>query len=410
MRITDQKLVQAAEYQHQQQQIRQQVTVSAEPLPAQEIRVSQRSEQYREMSTSSTTHTPMNSNLSPTDAQQATVLNRRDLARLAKEQQASEGARQLEKFRAERAQAQPSAHDFRSAPSSDTATLDALENGELSLDSHMRILKALLEAMTGIKIHLGGSRPADAGKTMASPGPSTPQAAPATQQGGSAEATPAADQTVQVTELKMEQEQLRFVAKGSVTTDDGRNIEIELGFALDYQLTEVSERLTRASALKDPLVLNLEGSVAGFTQARFNFDLSGDGVEEKLPMLASSSTFLALDRNGNGQIDNGTELFGVQSGNGFADLAQFDQDANGVIDEGDSVFAELRLFRPGEALLTLGDKQIGAIFLNATATPFTHLAAHQGSEGQSPAVLRQTGLYLTEDGKAGTVQQLDLRV
>lgn len=118
---------------------------------------------------------------------------------------------------------------------------------------------------------------------------------------------------------------------------------------------------------------------------------------------------LALDRNGNGQVDNGTELFGVQSGNGFADLAQFDQDANGVIDEGDSVLRELRLFRPGE-LLTLGDKQIGAIFLNATATPFTHLAAHQGSGEQSPAVLRQTGLYLTEDGKAGTVQQLDLRV
>jgi hypothetical protein len=175
-------------------------------------------------------------------------------------------------------------------------------------------------------------------------------------------------------------------------------------------LTEVSERLTKASALKDPLVLNLDGQVAGFTQARFNFDLSGDGVQEKLPMLASGSTFLALDRNGNGQIDNGTELFGVQSGNGFADLAQFDQDGNGVIDEGDSVFAELRLFRPGEALLTLGDKQIGAIFLNATATPFMHLAAQQGTDGESPAVLRQTGLYLTEDGKAGTVQQIDLRV
>jgi len=168
--------------------------------------------------------------------------------------------------------------------------------------------------------------------------------------------------------------------------------------------------LTKASALKDPLVLNLEGQVAAFTEARFNFDLSGDGVQEKLPMLASGSTFLALDRNGNGQIDNGTELFGVQSGNGFAYLAQFDQDGNGVIDEGDSVFAELRLFRPGEALLTLGDKQIGAIFLNATATPFMHLAANQGTDGESPAVLRQTGLYLTEDGKAGTVQQVDLRV
>lgn len=404
MRITDQKLVPAAEHQHQQQQIRQQVTVSGQPLPAQEIRVSQRSEQYREMAVSSTQITPLSSNYQPAEIQQATTLNRRDLARLAKEQQASEGARQLEKFRAERALEQPQLHNFQSTASS-TASLSGLDEGDLSLDSHMRILKALLEAMTGIKIHLAGSRPADAQSVATSGGATTPNpATPPT------EAPPAADQTVQVTELKMEQEQLRFVAKGSVTTDDGREIQIDLGFALDYQLTEVSERLTKASALKDPLVLNLEGQVAGFTQARFDFDLSGDGVQERLPMLASGSTFLALDRNGNGQIDNGTELFGVQSGNGFADLAQFDQDGNGVIDEGDSVFAELRLFRPGEALLTLGDKQIGAIFLNATATPFMHLAANQGTDGESPAVLRQTGLYLTEDGKAGTVQQVDLRV
>lgn len=408
MRITDQKLVQAAEHQHQQQQIRQQVTVSGQPLPAQEIRVSQRGEQYREMAVSSTQITPLSSNYQPAEVQQATTLNRRELARLAKEQQASEGARQLEKFRAERAQEQPQLHNFQSTASS-TASLSGLDEGDLSLDSHMRILKALLEAMTGIKIHLAGSRPADAQSVATSGGATTPNpATPPT--AAPAEAPPAADQTVQVTELKMEQEQLRFVAKGSVTTDDGREIQIDLGFALDYQLTEVSERLTKASALKDPLVLNLEGQVAGFTQARFNFDLSGDGVQERLPMLASGSTFLALDRNGNGQIDNGTELFGVQSGNGFADLAQFDQDGNGVIDEGDSVFAELRLFRPGEALLTLGDKQIGAIFLNATATPFMHLAAHQGTDGESPAVLRQTGLYLTEDGKAGTVQQVDLRV
>lgn len=39
-----------------------------------------------------------------------------------------------------------------------------------------------------------------------------------------------------------------------------------------------------------------------------------------------------------------------------------------------------------------------------------HLGGDQGAQGESPAVLRQTGIYLTEDGKAGTVQQIDLRV
>lgn len=42
---------------------------------------------------------------------------------------------------------------------------------------------------------------------------------------------------------------------------------------------------------------------------------------------------LSLDQNGNGEIDNGTELFGTKSGDGFADLARYDLDYNGWIDE-----------------------------------------------------------------------------
>ena len=183
-----------------------------------------------------------------------------------------------------------------------------------------------------------------------------------------------------------------------------------MGFALNYQKLQLSERLTSSSALKDPLVLNLEGLVPGFSSARFEFDLDADGSSESLTQLANNSAFLALDRNGNGQIDDGNELFGARSGNGFAELAALDEDGNGILDEGDSGFASLRLYRSDTALLTLGDQKIGAIFLNAAATPFMHLGGDQAATGESPAVLRQTGLYLTEDGKAGTVQQVDLRV
>ena len=55
-------------------------------------------------------------------------------------------------------------------------------------------------------------------------------------------------------------------------------------------------------------------------------------------MLGSGSGFLALDKNGNGKIDDGSELFGTKSGDGFADLAEYDSDGNGWIDEKGRVY------------------------------------------------------------------------
>ena len=271
----------------------------------------------------------------------------------------------------------------------------------------MRILKTLLEKMLDITIDLPqitGGQGADA-----------PSNAPTGQPAAAAPPAPLMangepNRTVQLSEASYEQEQLAFVANGQVSTADGREIKFDLGFALNYQKLQLSERLTSSAALKDPLVLNLEGLVPGFSSARFEFDLDADGSRESLTQLANNSAFLALDRNGNGQIDDGSELFGARSGNGFAELAALDEDGNGILDEADSGFASLRLYRSDTALLTLGDQKIGAIFLNAAATPFMHLGGDQGAQGESPAVLRQTGIYLTEDGKAGTVQQIDLRV
>ena len=87
--------------------------------------------------------------------------------------------------------------------------------------------------------------------------------------------------------------------------------------------------------LCDPLVFNFEGNTADITDQKFMFDLDCDGKEEEISSLGKGSGFLALDKNGDGIVNDGTELFGTKSGDGFADLAEYDEDGNGWIDEDD---------------------------------------------------------------------------
>lgn len=99
----------------------------------------------------------------------------------------------------------------------------------------------------------------------------------------------------------------------------------------------------------DPLVLDLAGN--GFATRGLDdavrFDLTGDGRSESISAPKGDDALLALDRNGNGRIDSGKELFGDQHGasNGFAELSKYDDNRDGRIDQQDSVFEQLSLLR-----------------------------------------------------------------
>lgn len=208
-----------------------------------------------------------------------------------------------------------------------------------------------------------------------------------------------------------EVEQTRFDAEGVVRTADGAEIRFQLSFSMERSYTESVSTQFRAgdARLKDPLMLDFGGPAAALSDQRFAFDLDADGTMENIPMI-SGSGFLAFDRNANGQIDDGRELFGPMSGNGFADLAQLDGDGNGWIDENDTDFAKLRIWQPDAdgkgTLKTLAEAGIGALYLNNVATPFSVRNAANQTLGE----MRASSIYLREDGGVGTVSQVDLSV
>ena len=297
----------------------------------------------------------------------------------------------------------------RAAQEADAAmATDTDSSPDEGLTPQLAMIRDLIARMTGVqvRVYTGQTEPA----------PSPPASRPDT--------TPTADAgrpragwglLVEQREVVVETESTQFAAQGTVRTADGREIRfsLQLDMQRSYrQESSFSLRLGDAVAV-DPLVINFDGSAAQLQDLRFAFDLDSDGQTDNVPLLAGNRGYLALDLNHNSRIDNGRELFGPGTGNGFAELAAYDSDGNGWIDEADPVFQQLRVWTPSAdgaegagSLRTLADVGVGALSTNAVATPFALRTADNASLG----TVRSTSAYLREDGSVGTVQQADLTV
>ncbi len=288
--------------------------------------------------------------------------------------------------------------------------LDDEESLELMADLRLSVFKMLIEKLTGRKIEIrkvklhGEAEELQelAGKLSKTPG---------TAQDGRGGGQQGWGLVYNRSETHYQAEHSVFAASGVIKTADGSEIGFEVSLSMSHEFMSSQNLTVRAGdALKDPLVLNFGGTAAQLSEKTFAFDIDMDGSEDQISRLISNSAFLALDKNGDGRVNDGSELFGPATGDGFAELSAHDQDGNNWIDENDSIFDKLRLWSVASdnshQLVALGEKGIGALYLGAIDTGF----GLRGKGNELLGAVRTSGLYLREDGTPGTIQQLDLVV
>ncbi|NMG35399.1 RTX toxin [Azoarcus sp. TTM-91] len=186
-----------------------------------------------------------------------------------------------------------------------------------------------------------------------------------------------------------------------------------LGLGYDEVIrTELTNHFNQAQTTTSPLILDLDGDgveTTALTNGVF-FDHDGNGFAEQSGWVGKDDGLLVLDRNGNGSIDGGSELFGNnttlangnKAANGFAALRELDSNLDGVIDANDAAYASLRVWKDADGdgitdegeLLPLEEAGVARIALNYTNTATTDANGNQHL---------QTGSFTRADGTTATV-------
>ena len=173
---------------------------------------------------------------------------------------------------------------------------------------------------------------------------------------------------------KMFEGLLKGQGAGSDKSQDGSvtiSFQLEFEFAFSGSVQFSQEGVQQS----DPILFDLDGD--GFELTHYSkgaqFDILGSGQQVTTAFVTGGDAFLAIDRNGNGLVDSGLELFGDQRGarNGFEELRKLDSNGDGVVNAKDRDFDKLRLFRdngngvtePGE-LVSLADAGIREVSLD----------------------------------------------
>lgn len=270
----------------------------------------------------------------------------------------------------------------------------------------LKMLESFISALTGRKVNLTEHFQGILNKGQSPRGVQMNPAALATGGGSGGRIT--------ATQFQYEAESVTYNAKGVINTADGKQITVDVNMHMSREFAAYSQASLEWGAPEqnciDPLVINYGGAAASLTGQKYDFDLDADGALDKISFAGPGSGFLALDKNGDGKINDGSELFGPNTGNGFEELRAYDKDGNGWIDESDDIFDKLRIWSKdangNDQLYTLRQLDVGAIYLGDVQTEFSMKDNANNTNG----IMRSTSFYLKESGGAGTVSHIDLVV
>ncbi len=288
-------------------------------------------------------------------------------------------------------------------PQLESAEFDPEE--EIAGDAKLMTLKKMIEFLTGKKINLtrffeDNNEPV---RVEENSKPEAPNEVEQTE----AEAEQEWGMSYSSYQSHYEYESTEFSASGVVKTADGKEIEFSLDLAMSREyFTEERFEITAGTPLIDPLVINYSGKAAELSDMKFEFDLDADGHTDEINYINPGSGFLVFDKNEDGKINDGSEMFGPSTGNGFNELSAYDDDKNNWIDENDAIYSKLALWHKGEnvdILTNLKESDVGAIYLGSVKTQFDVKNHANELYGR----IQSAGVYLSEEGKAGSVQQID---
>jgi hypothetical protein len=132
-----------------------------------------------------------------------------------------------------------------------------------------------------------------------------------------------------------------------------------------------------------PLVLDLDRDgveLVSIYDANVRFDINNDGEADRVGWVSKDDGLLAIDTNKDGMINNQSELFGETDvvSNGFANLSQYDENGDGIIDANDAVWNDLIIWQDANTdgisdageMITLNQAGIASINLNAAETDY----------------------------------------
>lgn len=193
-----------------------------------------------------------------------------------------------------------------------------------------------------------------------------------------------------------ESESLSYQSSGLVTTADGREINFSYKMQLSRQFSSFS--LSALNAKQDDPLLLLKSEPEPF---------AAKTPPRELPQTSPGSGYLVVDKDQDGEYSGEEELLGGSNGDGFAALAELDEDGNGFVDEGDSQFFTIYLYEPGKPLSSLLQAGIGALSLSAQETPF-HLQGGVQANGSPQARMVASSFALLENGGVAGLHQVDL--